>query len=206
MPAPFFIILIGGDLLVFSIFQALKIPTPFKISSQPKVAPMRPGTYMAIEDIIAVHTSVGRACRKAINDRYEASPMFRQTMHQLKLFWAILALAVGAGATAAVADKRVPQTVVYGIGMSSERAERLETCADWFDRLGCTSALDGHTGFDHDSMGTSTSLITKREGGMEQRRKSLIMIRFYTSNILPQASHPAITSSRTATLQLQTTA
>ena len=32
------------------------------------------------------------------------------------------------------------------------------------------------------------------------------MIRFYTSNILPQASHPAIASSRAATLQLQTTA
>jgi hypothetical protein len=53
--------------------------------------------------------------------------------------------------------------------MSSERAERLETCADWFDRLGCTSALDGHMGFDHDSMGTS--LITKRggEGSKEGR-------------------------------------
>jgi hypothetical protein len=123
MPAPFFIILVGGELLVFSIFQALKIPTPFKISSQPKVAPMRPGTYMTIEDIIAIDTSVGRACRRAINDRYEAGPMFRQKMHELNLFWAIPALAVSAGATAAVADKWVPQTVGYGISMSSERYE-----------------------------------------------------------------------------------
>jgi len=68
MPAPFFIILVGGELLVFYVFQALKIPTPFKISSQPKVAPMRPGTYMAIEDIIAVDTSVGRACRKRVQE------------------------------------------------------------------------------------------------------------------------------------------
>lgn len=91
-------------------------------------------------------------------------------MHESNLFWAVPALAVSAGATAAVADKRVPQTVGYGIGMSSEREERLGTCADWFDRLGCTHPLDRHMGFDHDSMGTS--LITKREGGMEQRRRA----------------------------------
>ena len=71
---------------------------------------------MVIEDVIAVETGAGRAYRKAINDRYEASPMFRCMLWQLNVFWAVPALAVGAGATAAVVDNRVPQTVAYGIG------------------------------------------------------------------------------------------
>lgn len=119
MPAPSFIIFIGGELLLFSIFQAFRIPNPFKISSQDKGTPARPGTYMIIEDVMAVDTGVGRAYRKAINDRYEASPMFRNMLHQLNLFWAIPALCVGAGVTAAVVDYRVPQTLAYGLGMNS---------------------------------------------------------------------------------------
>ncbi|KAK3167200.1 hypothetical protein OEA41_010326 [Lepraria neglecta] len=116
MPAPSFILFFGGEILLFSIFSALKIPNPFKISSQPKGAPVRPGTYMVIEDVIAVDTGAGRAYRRAINDRYEASPMFRRMLWQLNMFWAVPALAVGVGVTAVVADDRVPQTIAYGIG------------------------------------------------------------------------------------------
>ncbi|KAK4694846.1 hypothetical protein P7C71_g2798, partial [Lecanoromycetidae sp. Uapishka_2] len=116
MPTPSFILFFGGELLLFSILQALQIPTPFQISSQPKGATMRPATYMIVEDVVSVDTGVGRRYRKAINDRYEASPMFRSMLHRLNLFWAIPALAVGAGCTAVVADDRVPQTIAYGIG------------------------------------------------------------------------------------------
>ncbi|KAL2045974.1 hypothetical protein ABVK25_011863 [Lepraria finkii] len=116
MPAPSFILFFGGELLLFSIFSTLKIPNPFKISSQPKGALVRPGIYTVIEDVIAVGTGAGRAYRRAINDRYEASPMFRRMLWQLNMFWAVPALAVGAGVTAVVADDRVPQTVAYGIG------------------------------------------------------------------------------------------
>lgn len=118
MPAPSFILFFGGELLLFSIFSTLKITNPFKISSQPKGALVRPGIYMVIEDVIAVNTGAGRAYRRAINDRYEASPMFRRMLWQLNMFWAVPALAVGAGVTAVVADDRVPQTVAYGIGMA----------------------------------------------------------------------------------------
>lgn len=93
MPAPSSNLVIGGELLLFSIFQAFRVPNPFKISSQDKGAPARSGTYMIVEDVMAVDTGVGRAYRKAINDRYEASPMFRNMLHQLNLFWAIPALA-----------------------------------------------------------------------------------------------------------------
>ena len=71
---------------------------------------------MIIEDVMAVDTGVGRAYRKAIDERYKASAMFRSMLHQLNLFWAIPALLVGAGVTAAVVDNRVPQTIAYGIG------------------------------------------------------------------------------------------
>jgi len=116
MPVPSFILFCGGELLLFSLFAYFNILTPFKISSQPKGAPVRPGTYMIIEDVIAVDTGLGRSYRRALSDRYEASPLFRQMLHRLNLFWAIPALLVGAGVTAAVLKERVPEEVAYGIG------------------------------------------------------------------------------------------
>lgn len=52
---------------------------------------------MIIYNVMAVDTGVGRAYRKAINKRYEASPQFMIMQQQLNLFWAISALCVGAG-------------------------------------------------------------------------------------------------------------
>jgi len=115
MPVPSFILFCGGGLLLFSLFAYFNILTPFKISSQPKGAPERPGTYMIIEDVIAVDTGLGRSYRRALSDRYEASPLFRQMLHRLNIFWAIPALLVGAGVTAAVLTERVPEEVAYGI-------------------------------------------------------------------------------------------
>lgn len=119
MPAPSFILFVGGELLLFSVLHWLRVPTPFRISSQPRGSPIRPGTYVILEDVIAVDTGVGRRYRTAVSDRYEASPMFRQMLHQLNLFWAIPALIVGGMVTAAVVVDQVPQTVAYGIGISS---------------------------------------------------------------------------------------
>lgn len=119
---------------------------------------------MVIEDVIAVDTGVGRAYRRAINERYEASPMFRNMLHQLNLFWAIPALCVGAGVTAAVVDDRVPQTVAYGIGML------MVASSDWKarslgGRMGCSSTLGGHMGVDHDTMGADC---------VEKRKKCVV--------------------------------
>jgi hypothetical protein len=177
MPAPSFILFFGGEFLLFSIFSALDLPNPCKISSQPKGAPVRPGTYMVIEDVIAVDTGAGRAYRKAINDRYEASPMFRKMLWQLNLFWAIPALAVGVGVTAAVADNRVPQTVAYGIGMIhyTKQFSASVMRADLVDRLGRTSDLGGHMGLYHDTMGASST--EKRERRLAQGRQSVVVPR-----------------------------
>ena len=131
---------------------------------------------MVIEDVIAVDTGAGRAYRRAINDRYEASPMFRRMLWQLNTFWAVPALAVGAGVTAVVADNRVPQTIAYGIGMTHhmECTSVCKTCADLLDRMGGTSSLGRHMGLDHDTMGASVT--AKRERGLEQGRQSLVVM------------------------------
>lgn len=57
---------------------------------------------MVIEDVIAVDTGAERPYRKALNDRCEASPMLRPMLHQLNLFWAVPAMAIGVGVTAVV--------------------------------------------------------------------------------------------------------
>ena len=117
MASPSFILFCGGELLLFSVYNFFDIPTPFKISSQPKGTSVRPGIYMIVEDVIAVDTGLGRTYRKALSDRYEASPVFRQMLQQLNMFWAISALLVGAGTSALVLTESIPQEISYGIGM-----------------------------------------------------------------------------------------
>lgn len=58
---------------------------------------IRPGTHIAIEDVIAVDISIGRPYRKANNNRDGADPISRHMLHLLDLSKAILALAVGDG-------------------------------------------------------------------------------------------------------------
>lgn len=114
MHAPSFILFISGE-PAFSISQAFHIPNPLKVSSQ-KGASAYPGTYNIIKDVMAVGTGVGRASREADVERYEASPVFRNTLHQLNSFWATPAVCVGAGIIAMVIDNRVLQTIACGIG------------------------------------------------------------------------------------------
>lgn len=87
MPPSSLMFLVGGQLAVFALFANLGFRTPFRISSLPKDVPMRPGIYTIIEDVIAVDTGSGIAYREALEARYQASPMFRQMLHQLNLFW-----------------------------------------------------------------------------------------------------------------------
>lgn len=116
MPAPSFIVFFGGELLFFSILHTLHCQTPFQISSLPKGVPVRPMTYTILEDVIAVDTGAGRAYRKALNDRYEASHGFRVLLHRVDLFWSVPALLVGVACMVVAGVPQVPQTVGYGIG------------------------------------------------------------------------------------------
>lgn len=59
------------------------------LSSDPPKTPMKPAAFYCIEDVAAVDFMHGREYRKAIHERYQASPLFRQLMRHITLYWTI---------------------------------------------------------------------------------------------------------------------
>ena len=122
----------------------------FHISSQDKGAPARPGIYRERN-----RSRYGR--RKGLLEgsqrKIRASPIFRITLHQLNLCWAIPALCVGVGLTAAVADNRVPQSIAYSIGTHGYGGYlNSDMHADYVARWGVPPLWVG-MGVEHDTMG-----------------------------------------------------
>ncbi|KZP23266.1 hypothetical protein FIBSPDRAFT_737692 [Athelia psychrophila] len=95
---------VGTQLLVVSLLPPL--PLPCRLSSLPKGAPLRPATYLIIEDIIAVDGGGGTAFRTAWNARYEASAHMRRLLRRMDAFWGAGALVCGAAVTG----------VLWGVG------------------------------------------------------------------------------------------
>ena len=77
---------------------------------------MRPCTYMIIEDVLAVDTGLGRRYRKALSERYQASPVFRKMLRDMDLFWGVSAVVVGVACLVLVLDGNVQEEVAYGLG------------------------------------------------------------------------------------------
>lgn len=102
MPVPSMLFWFGLELVVLDIMRVLGVPAPFRISSVPKGAPLRPGLYSIIEDVVAVDGGGGTAYREALNRRYEASHYFRQMLHRLTLFWSVAAVAMAVMLTAII--------------------------------------------------------------------------------------------------------
>ena len=150
-----------------AVLDALGLSAPFRISSIPQGAKMRPGIYTIIEDVISVDTGTSRHYREAINARYEASPRFRRMLRQLNWFWAIPALLVGAAVTALVWVQRIEQTTSYGIGMTHMKYCLCGLVTDLSARLGSSSRLGYHLGGNHHFV--CATMSQKREGGMGQR-------------------------------------
>ena len=92
---------IGCQLLLLDALRLLGVPAPCRISSLPVGAPLRPGIYAYIEDVIAVDGSGGTEYRQRLNLRYQASRAFRVMLHRLTLFWGFGAIGV-AGVTTAI--------------------------------------------------------------------------------------------------------
>lgn len=101
MPVPTLTFAFGVELLIVDAARLMGMRAPFRISSLPQGAPLRPGIYSIIEDVIAVDGSGGTEFRERFNARYNASHYFRQMLHRLTLFWAVPACLV-AGATTAI--------------------------------------------------------------------------------------------------------
>ena len=116
MPLPTLLWTFGTILLISDVMRLLHIPSPFRVSSQPAGAQVRPGIYPWIEDICAVDGSGGTAFRERLNARYEASHYFRQMLHRLTLFWAIGAEACAILCTALVFT--LEKDAAYVVGWS----------------------------------------------------------------------------------------
>jgi hypothetical protein len=80
-------ILVGSVALQF--FPSLLRPrSPIWISSLPPGHKMRPAAYYIMEDIVAVDGAGGSAFRKALNVRYESSPIFQRIVYEMTAYWA----------------------------------------------------------------------------------------------------------------------
>jgi hypothetical protein len=94
MPQSILLYSIGLQSLLLSLVHhfAPHQKMPFRISSLPKGSLIAPATLSIIEDIVAVDGGGGQAYRLALMSRFDVSPIFRQLLWQMNLFW-------GAGAT-----------------------------------------------------------------------------------------------------------
>ena len=102
MPVPTLTFAFGVELLIVDVARLFGLRAPFRISSLPKGAPLRPGIYSIIEDVVAVDGSGGTEFRERLNARYNASHYFRQMLHRITLFWALPACLVAAATTAII--------------------------------------------------------------------------------------------------------
>ncbi|KAF2206069.1 hypothetical protein GQ43DRAFT_452707 [Delitschia confertaspora ATCC 74209] len=102
MPASTMCFALGVELLLIDILRLAGVPAPCRISSLPVGAPLRPGIYAYIEDIVAVDGSGGTEFRQRLNLRYQASRAFRMMLHRLTLFWGIGAVGIAAVTSALI--------------------------------------------------------------------------------------------------------
>lgn len=116
MPLTTMLYTFGTELLLIDILRLFRVPAPFRLSSVPKGAQLRPCVYTVIEDICAVDGSGGTAFREALNRRYEASHVFRTMLRRLGIFWAVGA--EGMAIVCTILIFTVSDNAAYAIGWS----------------------------------------------------------------------------------------
>jgi uncharacterized membrane protein (DUF485 family) len=115
---PTVVLYLGLILGLTSVCTALKIKTPFRMSSLPAGQPFRPAFYFLWEDLVAVDGGGGFAFRRRISKRYEASPPFQRLMQHLTLFffaWAVILFLVALALVVANVQRGLNEDIVYGI-------------------------------------------------------------------------------------------
>ncbi|KAK2607561.1 hypothetical protein N8I77_006225 [Diaporthe amygdali] len=116
MPLTTMLYTFGTEMLIVDILRVFRVPAPFRLSSIPKGAQLRPCVYTLIEDICAVDGSGGTDFREALNRRYEASHIFRTMLRRLGVFWAVGAQAMAVVCTILIFT--VSEDAAYAIGWS----------------------------------------------------------------------------------------
>lgn len=114
MPLPTVMFYFGFVHLTLDFLRARGYRAPFRISSTPKGSVMPTALYVLIEDIVAVDGAGGKKYRRALRDRYLASPYFRHMLFEMNCFWGGGSVVCAAGITAIVFT--TPQDVAYTLG------------------------------------------------------------------------------------------
>ncbi|CAF2117855.1 unnamed protein product [Rotaria magnacalcarata] len=78
-----------GNVGIQLFLSLLQPPAPIWISSLPPGHKIRPAGYYIMEDIVSVDGDGGSAYRRALNQRYESSPIFQCLVYEMTMFWAI---------------------------------------------------------------------------------------------------------------------
>lgn len=106
------------ELVLAQAGMAAGMRAPFRFSSLVKGEPQRPGTFIIVEDVVAVDGKQGRAWRQAWIARYEASPALRSHLRRMDLMWGVTGLCVVAvvlGCTFGVDNHDVGYAIGWGL-------------------------------------------------------------------------------------------
>jgi hypothetical protein len=114
MPLPTVMYYFGIVHLSLDFLRARGYNAPFRISSTPKGSVMPTALYVFIEDIVAVDGGGGQKYRRALRDRYLASPYFRQMLFEMNCFWAGGAIVWATITTVIIFT--TPRDVAYTVG------------------------------------------------------------------------------------------
>ncbi|OJJ70037.1 hypothetical protein ASPBRDRAFT_56780 [Aspergillus brasiliensis CBS 101740] len=117
MPVPSLFFIFSLEMLIVEYMYIFKMSVPFRISSIPKGDPMRPAVYPFLEDIIAVDGKGGTEFRDRLDQRYIASPPFRNMLHRLTMLWMIPQMLVAGGTLAGIviADHELAYTLGWSV-------------------------------------------------------------------------------------------
>ncbi|OJI88148.1 hypothetical protein ASPTUDRAFT_61539 [Aspergillus tubingensis CBS 134.48] len=117
MPVPSLFFVFSIEMLIFEFMHVLKMSVPFRISSIAKGDPMRPALYPLLEDIIAVDGNGGTEFRDRLDQRYNASPPFRNMLHRLTILWMVPQMLVAGGTLAGIviADHELAYTLGWSV-------------------------------------------------------------------------------------------
>ncbi|GAM84697.1 hypothetical protein ANO11243_026960 [Dothideomycetidae sp. 11243] len=116
MPPTSLLYVFGTQMTIFEMMRLLHIPSPVRVSSQPRGSTLRPGVYSLIEDIVAVDGSGGTEFRERLDRRYRSSHVFRSMLERLSVFWAIGALVSAVVMTSIIFT--IDPEIAYTLGWS----------------------------------------------------------------------------------------
>lgn len=123
--------------------------------------------YVLIEDIVAVDGGGGQKYRRALRDRYLASPYFRHMLFEMNCFWGGGSIVWAAAITAIIFT--TPRDVAFTVSHPFISTKAFWARADMvrfaLGRMDRSIYMGGNLDFDHNSMGPSRS--SKGEGSLE---------------------------------------